>query len=60
MQVLEGRSMSEIECLNLYFTQAAATLEYDGAVVQDLLVQLSWVLMCIDVLKACPKQAACK
>ena len=39
--VLEGRSVSEIERLNSYFFQTAATLEYDGAVAQDLAERLS-------------------
>ena len=36
VKVLEGRSVSEIKRLNSYYFQAAATLEYDGAVAQDL------------------------
>ena len=34
--MLEGRSIDEIARLNLYYTQTGATLEYDGAVIQDL------------------------
>ena len=41
VQVLEGRFMDEIARLDLYYTQTAATLEYDGAVAQDLSMQLS-------------------
>ena len=44
VQVLEGRSMDEIAHLNLHFTQTAAVLEHDGAVVQDLAMQLPWAL----------------
>ena len=36
VQVLEGRSVDEIARLNLYYTQSAATFEYDGAMMQDL------------------------
>ena len=43
--------MEEIVCLNLYYTQTAATFEYDGAVVQDLSMQLSWALAHIDALE---------
>ena len=52
VQVLEERSVGEIARLNLCYTQTAATLEHDGAVLQDLTMQLSWALLRIDVLKA--------
>ena len=44
--------MDEIAHLHLYFTQTAATLEYDGVVVQDLSVQVSLVLTHIGALEA--------
>ena len=52
VQVLEERPMDEIARLNLYYTQSAATFEYNGAVIQDLSMQLSWALSRIDVLEA--------
>ena len=44
--------MDEIAHLNLYYTQSAATFEYDGMVMQDLAMQLSRALTHIDVLEA--------
>ena len=52
MQVLEGRSVDEIARLNLYYTQSAAMFEYNGAMVQDLSMQLFWALARIDALEA--------
>ena len=44
MQVLEGRSVDEIARLNTCYTQSAVMFEYDGAVMQDLSMQLFWAL----------------
>ena len=52
VQVLEGRSVDEIARLNLYYTQSAAMFEYNGAMVQDLSMQLFWALARIDALEA--------